>query len=322
MGVFDPFDLANFDLAAPLVRPAVEVCRLFNGAIDEIFYDVPGLVSALAERDRAVADMQGSVGPSRMIDLDALRDPEGCLLLIDPAVEPYIHRFATVNAFLESPLENARHVEIVTITGVGSSALGSAAFAWQIAAAKAKPVLAIVPGYGVADMVEQALGGWFGFGLHDWLKSKDTIQTSLAEAAPETARIGRQLSATAPGANKAGDGAPVFRFGSGSSDVLHALIEHRAAPFRMAVGHSKGALQIGNAIHSLPAAKTEELTVVTLGCPIAEDVTNVTYRQYLGALDTLGQLNAWGHWPEHWQWSWHTTNPWLAPAMDVAEAVR
>jgi hypothetical protein len=200
--------------------------------------------------------------------------------------------------------------------------LGSAAFAWQIAAAKAQPVLAIVPGYGVADMVEQALGGWFGFGLHDALNAKATIQTALAETAPETARIGRHLSATLPDPKQTSNGAPVFRFGSGSSDVLHALIAHRAAPFRLAVGHSKGALQIGNAIHSLDAAKTAELTVVTLGCPIAEDVTNVTYRQYLGALDTLGQLNAWGHWPEHWQWSWHTTNPWLAPAMDVAEAVR
>jgi hypothetical protein len=303
------------------VRPAVEACRTFNGAVDAIFYDVPGFAAALAERDRTVRDMQGSVGPSSVIDLDALRNPEGCLLLVDPANEPYIHRFATVDDFIASPMEAARLVEIATITGVGSSALGSAAFAWSIAEAKTQPVLAIVPGYGVADMAEQALGGWFGFGLHDALKAKGAIQERLAEAAPQAARIGRHLSATAPDA-KTVNGAPVFRFGSGSSDVLHALFEHRETPFRLLVGHSKGALQIGNAIHSLQPQKTRNLVVVTLGCPIAEDVTGVTYRQYLGTLDRLGQLNAWGHWPEHWLWSWHTTNPWLPPAMDVADAVR
>jgi hypothetical protein len=321
MGKFDQFGLGSFELAAPLVRPAVEACRLFNGAADAIFYDVSGLIAALAQRDREIADMHGSVGPSRVIELNALRDPEGSLLLITPAVGPYIHRFGTVDEFLASSLEDARTVEIVTITGVGSSALGSAAFAWQVAEAKGKPVLAIVPGYGVADMVQQALGGWFGFGLRDWLKSKETVQTALAEAAPGVASIGRHLSATAPGA-AAINGAPVFRFGSGSSDVLHALIEHRDGPFRMLVGHSKGALQIGNAMHALAEVKMRGLTVVTLGCPIAEDVAGVVYRQYLGALDELGQLNAWGHQPEHWQWSWHTTNPWLPPAMDVADAVR
>jgi len=30
MGLFYPFDLANFDLAAPLVRPGVEACRLLR----------------------------------------------------------------------------------------------------------------------------------------------------------------------------------------------------------------------------------------------------------------------------------------------------
>ena len=48
-----------------------------------------------------------------------------------------------------------------------------------------KPVLAIVPGYGVADVVLQGLGGWFAFGLHDFLSSKTLIQTGLATAAPD-----------------------------------------------------------------------------------------------------------------------------------------
>jgi hypothetical protein len=51
---------------------------------------------------------------------------------------------------------------------------------------------------------------------------------------------------------------------------------------------------------------------VTLGCPIAE---GVSYHQYLGLFDALGQLNTWGNWPEHWPPTWHSTNPMLPPAM-------
>ena len=98
--------------------------------------------------------------------------------------------------FLESPYQETRDVDIATITGVGSSALGSAA--WDISTALEKPVLAIVPGYGVADVILQGLGGWFAFGLHDFLSSKTLIQTGLATTAPETARIGRELAASTP----------------------------------------------------------------------------------------------------------------------------
>ena len=157
-----------------------------------------------------------------------------------------------------------------------------------------------MPGYGIADVVLQGLGGWFAFGLHDFLSSKTLIQTELATAAPVTARIGRELAASTPQEPISRGGAPIFRYGSGSSDVLHALLEHRVTPFRLLVGHSKGALQINNAIQSLPVERTRGLRVVTLGCPIGENVAGVNYHQYLGLFDALGQLNAWGHWPEHW----------------------
>jgi len=132
---------------------------------------------------------------------------------------------------------------------------------------------------------------------------------------PGKARIGRELAASAPQEPISRGGAPIFRYGSGSSDVLHALLEHRVTPFRLLVGHSKGALQINNAIQSLPVERTRGLRVVTLGCPIGENVAGVNYHQYLGLFDALGQLNAWGHWPEHWPPTWHSTNPVLPPAM-------
>lgn len=194
-----------------LVEPVVRSCRLFNTALDFVFYDVPTLRSALA----AKAVSLPAAG------LNALTDPEGSLLIIYATTAPHVHEYRSVEIFLESSDPGARDVDIATITGVGSSALGSAALAWDISVALERPVLAIVPGHGVAGVVLQALGGWFAFGLRDFLSSKSLIQTGLAMAAPQTARIGRELSASIPHEPTL-HGAPIFRYGSGSLDVLHA----------------------------------------------------------------------------------------------------
>jgi hypothetical protein len=319
---YSPLDaeppLTAFELPKWLVEPAVQSCRLFNTALDFIFYDVPTLRAALAEKD-APKQAVKEEGPSQLFDFDALSDPEGSLLLIDATSAPYVQKYKSVKQFLQSPRRETRDVDIATITGVGSSALGSAALAWDISVALARPVLAIVPGYGMADMVLQAMGGWFAFGLHDFLSSKTLIQAGLAAAAPSTARIGRALAASIPQEPTARGGAPIFRYGSGSSDVLHALFVHRESSFRLLVGHSKGALQINNAIQSLPVERTRGLRVVTMGCPVAENVAGVHYYQYLGLFDALGQLNAWGHWPDFWRPTWHSTNPALPPAMAAGE---
>jgi hypothetical protein len=312
-----PLPLIDYELPKTAVEPAVRACRLFNTMLDLIFYDVPGLVASLSAKD-APMKAQGEKPPSRIVDFDALADPEGSLLLIDVTTAPYVHRFKDVELFLGSPHPETREVGIATITGVGSSALGSAAFAWDISTAIGKPVLAIVPGYGVADVVLQGLGGWFGFGLYNYLHAKSLVQNALASTAPKVAEIGRNLSASTPDA-KTIHGGPVFRYGSGSSDVLHALLEYRERPFELLVGHSKGALQIDNAIQSLSPGSTQGLRVVTMGCPIAPNVAGVSYYQYLGLFDALGQLNMWGNQPSEWVPTWHSTDPWLPPAMAAGD---
>ena len=44
--------LTAFELPKWFVEPAVRSCRLFNTALDFIFYDVPTLRAALAEKTR------------------------------------------------------------------------------------------------------------------------------------------------------------------------------------------------------------------------------------------------------------------------------
>ena len=161
--------LELFEIPQPLIEPALQACRLFNTSLDSMFYDVPALVRGLAERGLTVGTGDGAESPGRL-NLSALKDPEGSLLVVDPAKAPYIRAFHDVELFLRCDEPDIRTVATATITGVGSSALGSAALAWNVAEASGAPVLAIVPGYGVADVVTQALGGWFGFGLFSsWL---------------------------------------------------------------------------------------------------------------------------------------------------------
>src|SRR6516225_5224168 len=171
--------LTAFELPTWLVEPAVRSCRLFNTALDFIFYDVPTLRAALAEKD-APMRAKGEKLPSRIIDFDALSDPEGSLLLIDATIAPDVHKYQSVRKFLESPYQETRDV----------------------------------------DVILQGLGGWFAFGLHNFLSSKTLIQTGLATTAPETARIGRELAASTPQEPAARGGAPIFRYGSGSSHAL------------------------------------------------------------------------------------------------------
>ena len=313
--------LGAYELPKTWVEPALEACRLFNTGLDILFYDVPSLVGDLKARGERIASLatDSSADRAELLDLSALRDPEGSLLVIDPGRRPYIRRFRDVGEFLVCDEAEVRDAEVVSITGVGSSALGSAALAWNIAKALREPVVAIVPGYGVADALLQGLGGWFGFGLQDAFGAKAQLQTAVGTMSPEIAALGRRLSQSSPGSERLPNGAPVFRYGCGSSDVLHDLMERR--PIACVVGHSKGALSIYNALGSLSAERTAALSVVTLGCPVPEDIPGASFHQFLGLFDALGQLNAWGRRPERWLVADHSTNTALPLSMNARALV-
>src|SRR6201984_409197 len=83
-----------FELPKWLVEPAGRSCRLFNTTLDFIFYDVLTLRAALAEKD-APMQSRGEKPPSRIIDFDALSDPEGSLLLIDATTAPYFPKYTS-----------------------------------------------------------------------------------------------------------------------------------------------------------------------------------------------------------------------------------
>jgi hypothetical protein len=315
-------DLALYELQKPMVEPLLRMFRLTNTALDVLFYDVGAFTAAMSAHGMAVdTGMGGNSGAERnplsdQLDLSALTNPEGSILVVDANLPPYVVRFDDMVEFLRYANAPAgERLRSVSITGVGSSALGAAAFAWNASSALAEPVAAIVPGYGLADVVPQALGGWFGFGLHDWLQS--ATQSFLAAAAPSLAQMGRRLARSAPHQKRAASGAPVFEHGSAASDDLHGVLEDAPRITRV-IGHSKGALAIENALRSLPPERTRDIAVATFGCTIAEELKQCGYAQFLGILDGLGVLNSWGHQPEQRPLAHHSTNSFIPLSLPVA----
>lgn len=316
MATFD--DLAAFEMPHTFIEPALKLCRSMNTCLDFAFYDVPAFAGYLRAHGEVFSTRDRANAPAT-IDLSAVDNPEGALLVVDAHHQPAVLRFETVPDFLKWHATADDAPRFASITGVGSSALGSAALAWDISSAVKAKVLAIVPGYGLADCILQGMGGWFGFGLHNALNSKSIIQDVLARTVPDAAWIGRALSASVPGSKRAPSGAPVFETGCGSSDVLHALL--REIGLACVIGHSKGALAIENALRSIAVKHVEGLQVVTLGCPIAEEIPEAKYHQFLGLCDALGQANAWGNLPDTWIWSGHSTNAQMPLSMQVAELI-
>jgi hypothetical protein len=321
--------LALYELQKPLVEPLLRMFRMTNTALDVLFYDVGAFTAEMFKRGALVdthiaADNEGGSAAERnplldRLDLGALTNPEGSILVVDALKPPYVQRFDDMTDFLAyANAPSGAGLRSVSITGVGSSALGSAAFAWNASSALNEPVAAIIPGYGLADVVPQALGGWFGLGLHDWLQS--VTQSYLAATAPSLAQMGRRFARTSPHHARAATGAPVFEHGSAASDDLHGVLLDAPRITRV-IGHSKGSLAIANALRSLPPERTRDIRVVTFGCAIAEELKHCGYAQFLGVLDGLGVLNSWGHQAEERPLAHHSTNSFIPLSLPVKALV-
>src|SRR5271165_6450131 len=281
---------------AHAIVPLLLAVQYANSAVDRLFYDTEQFWLGLAVRGLPVAakiEEREGAAERRLAAFEALvrlvvkelYSPEGAILVVDAHRPPFVSQYGDVKRFLAEGLKfpddataaalsvAPKDVEAIAVSGVGSSALGSAAFAWNVSEALQKPVAAIVPGFGLADLVPQALVGWFGFGMLDFLRR--TTETTLTAMAPELAKVGRRLSLTAL--------LDPFPSGTPESDILHAIL--KAAPqIKQLYGHSKGALRLRNAIRNLPPERYADLHVTTFGCVVVEETTT-DYNQILGTID-------------------------------------
>jgi hypothetical protein len=299
-------DMNIFESSKAAVRQALTMARGFNTTLDIMFYDVGSLLSDLWRLGYVVdvngAGIPGPATPSsptlKWIDLSPLSNPEGGILLISPTEAPPIREFSSVDEFLQ---KRPNDLKTVVIAGVGSSAFGAAAFGWEVATSLGEPVAAIIAGYGVADWMTEALGGYFGFGLREAMRV--AIKSNLHVAAPALAEIG----------------------GSPEADVLLKLLQNDRGAIKRLIGHSKGCLNIYNALCRYKGAdRPEKLKLVNFGCAVNERAIEkiADVDQYLGAFDPLGITNSWWNFPDYWLPSRHTTNPFMIGGMPVATIIK
>lgn len=209
------------------------------------------------------------------------------------------------------------------VAGVGSSALGSAAFARNVADAAGAPVLAVVSGYGLADLMAEALGGYFLFGslnrvrhAFEWLD--DLRRSGEPAEAVQAAQRSLSLDPVALARN--------------SEDVrtLVAVLSGRCR-FRWLVGHSKGNLVLSEALYAICETDPERFAELAG----ASDIITVSARiqmprgpwrivDVMGALDSFGALNSMPAIATDLEvpLAWHHTNTELAFHLPVTATLR
>jgi hypothetical protein len=339
MATMGPDTFTGFEIRRPWIETtlrALTLWNLWNTVFDALFYDVGGMATDLFLHGSIVVQA-AAVSPSArfsemtegfsQLDLSALSNPAGSILGVDAGRPPHILQFADVPNFIRWANAHGQALRTVSVTGVGSSALGSAAFAWNVSTALDEPVAAIVPGYGVADAIQQGLEGCFGVYIW-WIKRMG--EEILAHTIPLAAPSHRHLTMTAPGDAEANVDAPMFRRSSGSflpagcnqsSNVLRAILKDVPSINRV-FGHSKGVLAIKNALHGLPRETTQRLHIVTFGCSIAEDTPTAGYSQFLGLFDGLGLLSSWGNASHTLIPAHHSTSTSIPLSMPVSVLTR
>lgn len=245
-----------------------------NNLLDRVFYDVSGLN----------VDEQAELSP--------LTDREGTVLLVYPTKART--KFDHFRNALQLYLHKRNEVEGIAVAGVGSSVLGTAALARNVADAIDAPVAGIVSGYGVSDLMAEALGGWFFFGAIDRNKYKaESLMAALSRGG--SAAAADSTGETMKWSNAKLDGLPL----QSDTTALLDLLEAGLPNLNWLVGHSKGCLLIDFVLERYARERADQpdplydrLNVVTLGAVV--DLPNKFKKvtQVIGAIDSFGKLNS------------------------------
>lgn len=275
---------------------SLESFRRRNTALDAIFYDV------------------GKITPEEAGKMAPWLAREGSLLIVSPSSDKSIDVCAGVDDFAA---RGGGSIGVLAVSGVGSSALGAAAYARNVADAFGERVAALVSGYGLSDLLTEASGGWFWFGaLNSMRHHFEVLDERYRIAANDIARAGT-LASIGP-LNHART--------SLDTRVLVKLLSDKRFDFRLLTGHSKGNLVISEALYNLggigPLDAHRHRTVVTLSATVSMPVNLKKVVNVMGAWDWLGGLNSRPSLraERNHPFAWHHTNtavPWYLPVTAV-----
>lgn len=248
-----------------------EWMRHFNQLADGFFYDVKGLSEA--ECDALVQ----------------LAVPEGGLFVVYPTLEPGrigIGKAFSVEEFLADPTL-ADGANAIAMAGVGSSALGTAALARDVANATGRPVIGLVTGYGMANLLSEALGGFFCFHLHNVMNRAVDAWVTLYDAAVAVGSVRQPVLIEL---------AKQLRRNIGlrrDSKALLTLLMANPEGIELLVGHSKGSFMVEDALYGVSLhGGRGDWQVVTLGAVVDVPDRFANLIQYIGTFDLLGIVNS------------------------------
>ncbi len=290
----------------------VSAWRTFNTSLDTVFYDV-GCLSQ----------------PERMW-LSTHNNPEGSILVVYPASAGKEIRNLAPKDFVEeqSNTAEAETIDTVVVAGVGSSAIGTAALARSVADQRGRPAAGIVSGLGMADLLSEALGGWFVLGAHNrmrdnYAKMLDALGIKDHVRDQETHEdIKSELRAADIREER-------FIYGSPDSTALLYLLLKLGPKVKLLVGHSKGNYSIENAMAGWIAECKEngsplpdKLCIVTLGAVLRFPAECTDVHQFIGRLDYFGEMNSRpGLDRTCVPWAWHSLNTGLPGHLSLKTAL-
>jgi hypothetical protein len=253
---------------------------------DSFFYDVGSL--SPDDMNTLFPDYRGVLSPFAY--------QEGEIIVVPPSGAGKIRYYKHTLRFMNT---EGQDIRAFVIAGVGSSVLGTAALARNVADTYGFDVAGIVTGYGGFDLQTEALGGWFVLGLQERAGLRSDLVADTADVKTLT-------------------------------DILLANPPH----LEYLVGHSKGSLLIDFVLERFveelegdPHPLFNRLNVRTLGAVVllpGRFRNNV--RQFMGELDSFGKLNSHrGVRYEEVRGAWHHLNPHpqlpLPHHLDVSEVL-
>jgi hypothetical protein len=255
--------------------------RAWNSTLDVVFYDV----NALLADERAT--------------LSAHANPEGSVLIVYPCESQQpIRNLTPWNFVQEQNQEIGEGVAAIVVAGVGSSAVGTATLARNVADYLRRPVAGVISGFGIADVLTEALGGWFVLGTANTLRNFlarlfDTMEFKDHVRDPETHRAIIEHFESASLEKES------FIYGSPDSTTLLYLLSKLGPKIKLLVGHSKGNYSIENALeglletcHQTGMPIPSGIHIITLGAVIQFPPEFTKIHQFIGQIDYFGMLNS------------------------------
>jgi hypothetical protein len=279
----------------PWREASLEFLRRRNAVLDAIFYDLK------------------VVQPQEAAALAPWLAREGALLLVPPSGAGTLRMCPGIDDFAAA---GGAQVRILAVAGVGSSALGTAAFARNVADAFGEPVAALVSGYGLADLLTEAAGGWFWFG------TLNRMRHAFEQIDDLTRGTVFDVSLAAP---------PNVARASLDTRTLCALLTDRRFRFGLLTGHSKGNLVISEALYALRDAEADahllDIGIVTFSAAIAMPPRYRKIIDVMGEVDWFGAMNSNIAINVEYRQknAWHHTNTelaWHLPVREVMTALR